>query len=66
MVVWIFVLGTLLMRSAGCVINDYADRDFDPPRRAHEEPPAGHRRRSSTREALLLFACRSVAAVASC
>ena len=27
--VWIFVLGTVLMRSAGCVINDYADRDFD-------------------------------------
>lgn len=25
----IFVLGTVLMRSAGCVINDYADRDFD-------------------------------------
>jgi 4-hydroxybenzoate polyprenyltransferase len=23
-------LGTVLMRSAGCVINDYADRDFDP------------------------------------
>ncbi len=26
----IFVLGTLLMRSAGCAINDYADRKFDP------------------------------------
>ncbi|GAB7526061.1 4-hydroxybenzoate octaprenyltransferase [Paraburkholderia sp. 2C] len=25
----IFGLGTLLMRSAGCAINDYADRDFD-------------------------------------
>ena len=25
----IFVLGTVLMRSAGCAINDYADRDFD-------------------------------------
>jgi 4-hydroxybenzoate polyprenyltransferase len=23
-------LGTVLMRAAGCVINDYADRDFDP------------------------------------
>ena len=22
-------LGTVLMRSAGCAINDYADRDFD-------------------------------------
>ena len=28
-VLWIFILGTVLMRSAGCVINDYADRDFD-------------------------------------
>ena len=26
----IFILGTILMRSAGCVINDYADRDIDP------------------------------------
>jgi 4-hydroxybenzoate polyprenyltransferase len=28
-IVLIFVVGTLLMRSAGCAINDYADRDFD-------------------------------------
>jgi 4-hydroxybenzoate polyprenyltransferase len=28
-VVWIFALGTLLMRSAGVVMNDYADRHFD-------------------------------------
>jgi len=26
---WIFVVGTVLMRSAGCAINDYADRHFD-------------------------------------
>ena len=26
----IFVMGTILMRCAGCVINDYADRDIDP------------------------------------
>ncbi|OYX93427.1 MAG: hypothetical protein B7Y76_11755, partial [Sphingobacteriia bacterium 35-40-5] len=25
----IFSLGTFLMRSAGCAVNDYADRDFD-------------------------------------
>jgi 4-hydroxybenzoate polyprenyltransferase len=25
----IFAIGTILMRSAGCAINDYADRDFD-------------------------------------
>ncbi|WP_283150755.1 4-hydroxybenzoate octaprenyltransferase [Silvimonas soli] len=29
LVVIIFIIGTVLMRSAGCVINDYADRDFD-------------------------------------
>ena len=28
-IIAIFTLGTVLMRSAGCVINDYADRDFD-------------------------------------
>ena len=28
-IVIIFFLGTVLMRSAGCVINDYADRDID-------------------------------------
>lgn len=28
-IVWIFALGTVLMRSAGCAINDYADRDYD-------------------------------------
>jgi len=26
---WIFFVGTFLMRSAGCAINDWADRDFD-------------------------------------
>ena len=28
-VVAIFIAGTFLMRSAGCAVNDYADRDFD-------------------------------------
>jgi 4-hydroxybenzoate polyprenyltransferase len=28
-IVWIFILGTVLMRSAGCAINDFADRNFD-------------------------------------
>ena len=26
----IFVTGTVLMRSAGCIVNDFADRNFDP------------------------------------
>jgi 4-hydroxybenzoate polyprenyltransferase len=29
MVLWIFVLGTAVMRSAGCAMNDWADRKFD-------------------------------------
>jgi len=28
-VVLIFIMGTILMRSAGCALNDWADRDFD-------------------------------------
>jgi 4-hydroxybenzoate polyprenyltransferase len=28
--IWVFVGGVILMRSAGCVINDFADRKFDP------------------------------------
>ena len=30
LVLTVFVSGVVLMRAAGCVINDYADRDFDP------------------------------------
>src|SRR6188768_52402 len=28
-VLWLFFLGTVLMRSAGCALNDFADRRFD-------------------------------------
>ncbi|MDK9713407.1 MAG: 4-hydroxybenzoate octaprenyltransferase [Sulfuritalea sp.] len=55
LLVWIFALGTLLMRSAGCVINDYADRDFDPHvERTRNRPLAA--RAVSVREALILAA----------
>lgn len=51
--VWIFALGTLLMRSAGCVINDWADRDFDPHvARTKDRPLASGR--VAPREALVL------------
>lgn len=37
----VFVMGTLLMRSAGCAINDWADRKFDPHvKRTAERPLA--------------------------
>ncbi len=53
-VVVVFVLGVILMRSAGCVINDYADREFDPhvARTKNRPIAAGH---VSPREALCLF-----------
>ncbi len=62
-VLWIFVLGTVLMRSAGCVINDYADREFDRHvERTRERPlTAGQ---VSTKEALTLFALLSLCAFA--
>jgi 4-hydroxybenzoate polyprenyltransferase len=53
MVLWIFVIGIVLMRSAGCVINDYADRDFDPHvERTKNRPLAAGR--VSPKEALIL------------
>ncbi|HEB80681.1 MAG TPA: 4-hydroxybenzoate octaprenyltransferase [Chromatiales bacterium] len=51
----IFVLGVIVMRAAGCIINDYADRDFDPHvRRTRERPLAAGR--VTVREAMTLFA----------
>jgi 4-hydroxybenzoate polyprenyltransferase len=50
----IFVLGTVLMRSAGCVINDLADRNFDPHvARTKDRPIAAGR--VTPQEALRLF-----------
>jgi 4-hydroxybenzoate polyprenyltransferase len=58
----IFVVGTVLMRSAGCAINDYADRSFDPHvARTRERPVAAGR--ISTLEALVLFAVLSMTAL---
>lgn len=54
LVITVFVLGVILMRSAGCVINDYADRHFDPHvRRTCTRPLATGC--VSTYEALTLF-----------
>jgi 4-hydroxybenzoate polyprenyltransferase len=51
----IFVLGTLVMRAAGCVVNDFADREFDGHiRRTKERPLAAGT--VSDKEALALFA----------
>ena len=54
-IVAIFVIGTVLMRSAGCVINDYVDKDFDGHvERTRNRPLAA--RRISPKEALWLAA----------
>lgn len=53
-IVVIFLLGTFVMRSAGCVINDFADRNFDGHvRRTKQRPiPAG---KISATEAIIGF-----------
>ena len=62
-VVVVIVLGTLLMRAAGCVINDYADRDFDPHvKRTRLRPIAAGE--VSPREALWLFVALCLVALA--
>lgn len=50
----VFVLGTIAMRSAGCVINDLADRDFDPFVKRTRDRPVASRRIAPT-EALVWF-----------
>ena len=60
-VVWIFILGTVLMRSAGCVMNDLADRKFDPHvERTRNRPLASGA--ASVKEALILAAVLSLLA----
>lgn len=59
----IFVLGVVLMRSAGCVINDYADRDVDPHvARTRTRPLASGL--VAPKEALILFVALSLTAFA--
>jgi 4-hydroxybenzoate polyprenyltransferase len=61
-VLLIFVLGTVLMRSAGCVVNDYADRDIDRHvKRTSERPVTSGR--IAPREALYLAAALALAAL---
>lgn len=50
----VFVSGVVLMRSAGCVINDYADRNFDARVERTRQRPLVQKRVSS-KEALVLF-----------
>lgn len=58
----VFTLGTVLTRSAGCIINDFFDRDIDPfVHRTRERPLAA--RRISPYEAIALFVALMLAAL---
>ena len=61
-VLLVFVAGVVVMRSAGCVINDYADRDFDPAVARTKDRPLAARRVTPT-EALFLFVALGLVAV---
>ena len=53
-VLLVFVLGVTVMRSAGCIVNDFADRNVDPHVRRTRARPLAARRVTPT-EALVLF-----------
>jgi len=54
LVVFVIVAGVILMRAAGCVINDYADREIDPlVARTRQRPIAA--KQVTPNEALALF-----------
>ncbi|KQU78350.1 MULTISPECIES: 4-hydroxybenzoate octaprenyltransferase [unclassified Rhizobacter] len=57
----VFTLGTFLMRSAGCAVNDVADRDFDKHVKRTEQRPVTSGA-VSVKEALLLGAALALAA----
>ncbi len=60
-ILFIFVMGTILMRSAGCVMNDFADRKIDPHvERTKNRPMAAGQ--VGSKEALLLAAGLSLVA----
>ena len=62
-VLGVFVAGVILMRSAGCAINDFADREFDPHvARTKSRPLAA--KKISAAEALTVFAVLSLTAFA--
>jgi 4-hydroxybenzoate polyprenyltransferase len=58
----VFVIGVVIMRSAGCVLNDYADRKIDPyVERTRTRPIASGR--VAPAEALVLFVALSLIAI---
>ena len=63
LVLTVFIIGVILMRSAGCAINDYADRHIDSKvKRTNQRPLTSGK--ISEKEALLVFASLSLMAFA--
>ena len=63
LVLFVFMSGVFLMRSAGCAINDFADRDIDPyVERTKDRPLAAGR--VTAKETLMVFAVLSISAFA--
>ncbi len=63
LVLSVICAGVVVMRAAGCVINDYADRDFDPHvQRTQQRPIAAGK--VSPKEALYVFAVLGLLALA--
>lgn len=61
--VLVFIAGVIVMRAAGCIVNDYADRDIDPHvERTRDRPLASGR--VSLAEAGMLFALLALLALA--
>ena len=60
-VLFVFVMGVILMRSAGCAINDYADRDIDKKvKRTAQRPLTSGK--ITEKETLIVFATLSLIA----
>ena len=60
-VLFVFIMGVILMRSAGCAINDYADREIDKKvKRTKQRPLAAGK--ITEKEALIVFASLSLIA----
>ena len=58
----VFVLGVIVMRSAGCVLNDFVDREIDPYVERTRNRPIASGAVAPT-EALILFAALSLIAI---
>ena len=61
LVLFVFVMGVILMRSAGCAINDYADREIDSKVKRTQQRPLTSGK-ISEKETLIVFASLSLIA----